>query len=416
MKTVILDDDPTGTQSAAEVTVLLAWNAEAMLDVLRREDAVYLQTNSRSLDEESAVAVANRIRHEVAHAETSLGLPVTVVLRGDSTLRGHVVAETAVFSAEAPVLFVPAFPDAGRRTRNGEHFVTVTGIDVPASETEFAADPVFGYGTSRLIDFVQQAGGPKAIGIDLADLRAEQGEALDRALSTALPGTFVIPDVELTSDLFLIAQVVHRRRERGETTVVRCAAPLAAMIAGCYSDQLLASLLPRRAVGVVVVCGSHTSASSAQLARLTERLGAPVRTVSTDVAMKSTWDAARPVASAAKRDLAVRGIAVIASERERRDGHGHLSDGSRVMAGLVSAVHEVRDRVDTVVTKGGITAAEVVRQGLGARTARVLGAAFVGVPVWRLGAGSRGETVVIVPGNIGDPDLLATAVRRVLAS
>ena len=90
--TVVLDDDPTGTQSATDVTVLLRWDADAIAAVLADEGAVYLQTNSRAVPEPEAVELARRIRDELAEVEGRLGRAVLPVLRGDSTLRGHVFA------------------------------------------------------------------------------------------------------------------------------------------------------------------------------------------------------------------------------------------------------------------------------------------------------------------------------------
>lgn len=111
MKTVVLDDDPTGTQSATGVQVLLESDADRLEAALRDADGVYVQTNSRALDEASAVALVARIRADALEAGARLGVEVRFVLRGDSTLRGHVFAETGVFAgAEDVVLFVPAFP------------------------------------------------------------------------------------------------------------------------------------------------------------------------------------------------------------------------------------------------------------------------------------------------------------------
>ena len=145
MKTVVLDDDPTGTQSATGVRVLLRWDADRLTAALREVDAVYLQTNSRAVDASAAVALCERIRGEIDTAVDRLGEPVQVVLRGDSTLRGHVFAETDVFARDEPILFSPAFPAGGRVTVGGVHYVEVDGQRVPAHETEYAADPVFGF-------------------------------------------------------------------------------------------------------------------------------------------------------------------------------------------------------------------------------------------------------------------------------
>ncbi len=50
-KIVILDDDPTGTQTAKNLPVLTHWSQEALRDELLREyPAFFILTNSRSLD------------------------------------------------------------------------------------------------------------------------------------------------------------------------------------------------------------------------------------------------------------------------------------------------------------------------------------------------------------------------------
>src|SRR3954471_23698010 len=112
MKTIVLDDDPTGTQSATGVTVLLESNAALLAEALQGADSVYVQTNSRALSAEEAVALVSRIKTDGETAAQRLGDDVCFVLRGDSTLRGHVFAESAVFlDDDAVMLFVPAFPD-----------------------------------------------------------------------------------------------------------------------------------------------------------------------------------------------------------------------------------------------------------------------------------------------------------------
>src|SRR4051812_48986888 len=97
VKTVVLDDDPTGTQSATGVRVLLRWDAERLAAALAEVDAVYLQTNSRAVDEAAAVALCRRIRAEIDAAAERLRGPVEVVVRRGPTLRGAGVAANAAF-------------------------------------------------------------------------------------------------------------------------------------------------------------------------------------------------------------------------------------------------------------------------------------------------------------------------------
>ncbi len=155
-RVVVLDDDPTGTQAARDVTVLLQADEETLTDVLTLEHSVYVQTNSRALPETEAVAQVGRIRELLDLFSRERDIEVRIVLRGDSTLRGHVFAESRVlFGADSVMLFVPAFPEGGRLTRDGVHLLRRGDEEIPVGETEFARDPVFGFVTSDLRDFVQ---------------------------------------------------------------------------------------------------------------------------------------------------------------------------------------------------------------------------------------------------------------------
>ena len=60
MKTIVLDDDPTGTQSATGVTVLFETDADLLTRALQKADSVYVQTNSRALSEEEAVCLGEQ--------------------------------------------------------------------------------------------------------------------------------------------------------------------------------------------------------------------------------------------------------------------------------------------------------------------------------------------------------------------
>lgn len=54
---IVLDDDPTGTQSVADLPVLTRWEQDDLVWALEQgRDAVYVLTNTRSLDAESAAA------------------------------------------------------------------------------------------------------------------------------------------------------------------------------------------------------------------------------------------------------------------------------------------------------------------------------------------------------------------------
>lgn len=64
---------------------------------------------------------------------------------------------------------------------------------------------------------------------------------------------------------------------------------------------------------------------------------------------------------------------ILASQRHRRPEHNNLTHGAAVMAALSEATAMIASNLATVITKGGIIAAEIARAGLGAKTAHVLG-------------------------------------------
>ncbi|MFC0680465.1 four-carbon acid sugar kinase family protein [Lysobacter korlensis] len=408
MLTVVLDDDPTGTQSATDVTVLLSWDVGAILDVLRREGAVYLQTNSRALSEPAATELARSIRADLRAAESLLGERILVVLRGDSTLRGHVFAESDVFAdAAGPILFVPAFPAGGRTTLDGVHRVRIDGVDRPVAETEFARDPVFGYRSSDLRDWVREVGRRSARPVPLRRLRDSAGAALTAELRTASPDEVVVPDAVTDDDLRLISRALLAAIDQGASVAIRCAATLAAICAGRLSDGYLPRPIGADARrGVVVVCGSHTAAASEQLEFLLRSTGDEAIVIPTDAALESPERAGADAAARARARLEERNRVVLATERSRRETHNTLAHGERVMRALTTATTALLGSAGVLVSKGGITSAEVARLATGGTRAHVRGQLAPGISVWDLESPSWQGTQVVVPGNVGGRETL----------
>src|SRR5690606_15291678 len=104
----------------------------------------------------------------------------------------------------------------------------------------------------------------------------------------------------------------------------------------------------------------------------------------TDAAMADPAAAGRELASRATLRLDEARLVAVASERQRRASHGTLDHGRKVMDALVACVAELATRADLVVSKGGITSAEVARVGIGSPSALVRGQVLAGVSVWQV--------------------------------
>lgn len=413
-RVVVLDDDSTGSQAACGVRVLLRPDLAAAEDWLGSgERALYVITNSRSLPEAQAVEVVKGFADGLAAMSRDRGLDLSFVLRGDSTLRGHVLAEIDCLATQGSVaLFVPAFPEGGRVTIGGTHYLRRCDSLLPVAETEFARDPVFGYSDSYLPDwFAERAPGRAVTLVPLETVRAGPA-AVSRVLVTAEAGTIVVADLESVTDAETIVAGLNAARAAGKSVVLRSAATAAALCAGVYSDRLL-EMQPTRPARTLVVCGSHTEASTRQLDRLRDVTG--VRGV--ELPASSKQSSLAEVGEAGQRlteILGTDGIALLSTARERPTHLGNLLDGASVMARLTAVARAASSAAEACVVKGGITSVEVATTAFSAVEAVVQGQLEAGVSLWALPAGN-GATVdyVVVPGNMGDADTLARAVGSV---
>ncbi len=155
-RVVILDDDPTGTQTVANVEVILRPSLEAYRCFFASsERAVYVLTNTRSLPVQEAITLITTIHTDIESVAQEYGQRVAFLLRGDSKLRGHVFAEIDALATHNSVsLFIPAFPEGGRVTLQGVHYIQDGHDRVPVAQMEFARDAIFGYQSERLVDWV----------------------------------------------------------------------------------------------------------------------------------------------------------------------------------------------------------------------------------------------------------------------
>jgi uncharacterized protein YgbK (DUF1537 family) len=190
MKIVVIDDDPTGSQTVHGCPLLLRWDPQSLKAGLRHPSPLlFILANTRALAPRDADRRVRDICASLRQARAALGLEGwLVVSRGDSTLRGHFPLEVEVMEAELgpfdATLLVPAFLEGGRTTVEGVH--RVRGVE--AHRTEFARDRLFGYRNSFLPAWVEEKSGGRISAsaverISLAELEAvsSQGDGGLRA-------------------------------------------------------------------------------------------------------------------------------------------------------------------------------------------------------------------------------------------
>lgn len=433
---IVLDDDPTGTQSVADLPVLTRWESSDFAWALAQHaPAVYVLTNTRSLDASTA---AERNREVVRNAlAAASGRPLGFVSRSDSTLRGHFPLETDVIAEELArsgagavdgVVIVPAFPDAGRVTVGGVHYMR-TGDDlVPVAETEFARDSTFGYANSELARWVEEKTGgleaaARVIVLDLGIVRAG-AEAIAEAVAAASDRQPIVVDAVVEDDLRLLALGLDLAERRGRRFLYRVGPPFVRARIGqeqrapLTTEEIFAGRASD-AVGGLVVVGSHVGLTSRQLAALRrERPGAVTFEIDVDAVIAPTGAGAYLAGIAtAIADALAHGDVIVHTSRtlvKTDDPDESLDISRRVSAAVVSVVQRTLAlrAPRFVIAKGGITSSDVAAHGLAIRHATVRGPMLPGiVSLWDPADGpAAGIPYIVFAGNVGDDDSLAAVV------
>ena len=436
---IVLDDDPTGTQSVAGLPVLNAWAAEDLEWALGTgAPAVYVMTNSRSLAPEPAAQRNQEVVRASLEAAGRLGLEVDFVSRGDSTLRGHfplepdtiVATMAAAGIAVDGVVLVPAFGEAGRITVKSVHYA---GSDnqgfLPVGETEFAKDATFGYVNSDLRHWIAEKtdgriAADKVSAITLDQLRSDAG-AVTRTLVELRHALPVVVDIVDEADLRALALAVLAAQSEGKRFVFRVGPPFVrAMIGQPVPEPLtaadVASIRPSESAnGGLIVVGSHVGLTTRQLDALRERRQPAEFEIDVATVLTQARDEHLAAIVDAVSDALTRENAVIRTSRtlvKGADGDDSLRIARAVSDAVVHVVRTVLDRTPPrfVIAKGGITSSDVAARGLEIGRAIVRGPMLPGiVSLWEPILGpAQGIPYIVFAGNVGDDQSLADVADK----
>lgn len=434
----VLDDDPTGSQSVHDVTIVTIMDAaEYEAGLAEPGSTCFVLTNSRSLSEADAIALSHAVGRSLFELAERLGVPIEVVSRSDSTLRGHVIAEVRALDAARRevtgagcdgVLFVPAFFEAGRVTAEDIHWARTAGAWLPVGETEFARDASFGYAASDLTHFLcERSGGSIAPAdvrsIGLTDIRNGGPDRVAEILATVTAGAFVVVNATEYADLEVVVLGVQAAERAGSTFLYRSGPSFVRALAGLEPREPLtaADIWPGGHPGGhgLVVVGSHVGLTTRQLDVARSRGG--MTEVEVDVTEIAAGAGAGPdIEGIADRvGAALRHSDVILFTSRTLMGGTAPGDSLRISQAVSTAVVDIvrgarSARPAWVIAKGGITSHDIATRGLGIRRADVLGQMQRGIVSVLRPVEAEPEAVgmpyVVFPGNVGDDSTLADVV------
>jgi len=431
-KIIVIDDDPTGSQTVHSCLLLLRWDVETLKQGLQDDVPIlFVLSNTRAMNPEQAAATTKEVCQNLNQAISQTKVKdFLIVSRSDSTLRGHYPVETDVISQELggfdAHFLTPAFFEGGRVTTDSTHYLLIDGVKTPVAETEFAQDSVFGYSYSYLPDYVQEktASGIEAedvVRFTLSDIR--NGNIENRLLELK-NNQCVVVDGENQADFDLFAQAVLKATGQGKRFLFRSAASLLTSLAQLGQQPIpaekMSSYKPTDEPGVVLV-GSHVQKTTEQLNQLLKEdrvVGIEVDVVrlrdqpqAKDTILQETLAKLKQVCDHDQTPV----VYTSRQELNFSDIQQRLQFGETVSALLMDVVKGLPKSTSFLISKGGITSNDVLSVGLNLTNARLLGQILPGCSVIRTEPDHPqfpNLPVVLFPGNVGNEHGLVSAWSR----
>lgn len=419
---VILDDDPTGTQTVYNVPVVTSWKSSVLENEIINSPVFFILTNSRSLQIKEANDLAELLGSKLKILSKKHNKQLILISRGDSTLRGHYPNEVDALAKgletpNAKHILAPAFFEGGRYTFNNVHYVKEADNFIPANETPFAKDNTFGYKNANLIDWIVEKyeGNIDKDAIEslsITSLRTKSTEEIIEKIESPNKSHIVV-NATSYSDLEAVAIAILRSKE---SFLLRTSASFVNAITGIAAKDCLSKeeiLINQKKGGSLIVIGSYVPKTTAQLAVLKQHseavfLELNVSNVKNDVFFQKDIN---QLSNKVNQHLKENKNVVFHTSRTIIKGETKaesLAIVNRVSNGVIEIIKQLKTQPKYIVAKGGITSSDVATKGLNVKRAYVIGQALKGVPVWKLGNETKFPNMpyIIFPGNVGDNQAL----------
>jgi uncharacterized protein YgbK (DUF1537 family) len=347
-------------------------------------------------------------------AKTVKALILDASLRGvrhiykktDSTLRGNVGAELCAAMETLkgePVMFVPAYPLAGRTTLGGRQYVD----GVPLSMTTFARDPQNPVRSSN-IDGILRETGNMDLDFDVKTIGVGTDDPLGNRQTVYVFDASTQDELEAAGDLI---------RRRGRLRLTAGCAGFAAVLAGLLEFQRSGTELPVLPERVIAINGSvhglsqrqfgHAGPLGYHMAFLDGRQLLDLSYADTDEGKSFIDSAARALEHTGR--LALSSVGPDEQRMPATQGQTIAAGLGRLVSGIVEAALPC-----TLVVFGGDTAYGVM-QALGCTGLEPKGEIEAGVPLCVMHCRAGRLPLITKAGGLGSPDVLINienAIRR----
>ncbi|HOT21945.1 MAG TPA: four-carbon acid sugar kinase family protein, partial [Sedimentibacter sp.] len=279
-KIVILDDDPTGTQTVYDLPIYTRVDYEIIQKIFQDNNikAFYILTNTRSMSKEKVMELDSKIARNIDLVSKRTGIDYELIVRGDSTLRGHFPLELNIIKDNISkkidgYFLIPFFQEGGRITVDDVHYVKENNTFIPVGETQFARDHTFGFTSSNLKDYVEEKTNclvlkDQVVSISLEELRSNSSAVFNKIMD--LNGRICIVNAENYSDIQAFVNGLIKAEYQGKNFLFRTAASFVKSRIGLKDNGLLdgntLNIIDNR--GGLIVAGSYVNKTSQQINHL----------------------------------------------------------------------------------------------------------------------------------------------------
>jgi len=435
----VIDDDPAGSQTVSDVTIMNKWNCDSILEQFNLSNkALFFNTNHRTLTPYDAQKIIKNTITLIEKVSDLLSGDIDILYRFDSTLRGHfkVIVEAHLKQTKAElngILFIPYFFEGRRYTIDNIQYVSefdsIKNQEtlIPVADSEFSKDQNFSYKNSDLVNWVSEQLDSidyikkiKSISID--DIRRGGPDRILSILDSLCKDQICIVNAITMSDIEVVAYAVLIIKKRNKKFLYITASSFIRALLGQRNKPVLnrKSLGLKSKKGGLIIVGSYVAKTNKQLDALLNMPNVfPIKVNIENIIFENqtiNLSEIQKIADLINWNLNLKKNVVLYTNREylKINNNNSREIGVKVLECLVSIIDKVEVEPDYIICKGSTTADYISKYNFEVNKARVLGQVAPGVSVWELGCESKIPSMkfIVFAGNVGDNNLLVEIVEN----
>ena len=427
----VLDDDPTGAQTVHNASFLTEWSLDVLIsERYQPEEVTFLQINTRAKTEEQAVKINADLGIVFSQLSRLLKIPISVISRSDSTLRGHFPAEVDALAkgmenSHDGIIFIPVFIQGGRYTIDDVQYVSDGNMLAPVAQTPFAKDSAFGYESSNLCDWIEEktrgrVSSEEVISVSIDEIRIGGPDVVEEKLRQMNRSDMCIINSADMRDLDVVALAILRLQYKyGKNYLIRSSASFVRSRLGQREKPILNKEEMGYADkgGGLILVGSHVPGSTSQLESLLDLPNVYGLELEVEKVLRKDKEHTASVIERANMLLNESKDTVIYTSRNVITGSSpeeYLEIGAIIANAMTAVVAGISVKPRYVISKGGMTSSNIILNALNIKRATVPGQISPGVLVLQMGAESKypGSKLILFPGNVGGPTAISEVILR----